>query len=66
MVRLQPTPEENEAEDLAIWLCRNPEAVAALDRRLNPDKGGQTVTSPEPHADGQAEAEADPQAEAGL
>jgi hypothetical protein len=66
MARLQSTPEENEAEDLAIWLCRNPEAAAALDRWLNPGKGGQTVRSPEPHADAQAEAEAGPQAEAGL
>jgi len=50
MTRFQPTPEENEAEDLAIWLCRNPEAAAALDRWLNPDREGKTMPFPEPDA----------------
>jgi hypothetical protein len=50
--------EENEAEDLAIWLCRNPEAADALDRCLNPDKEGKTVPLPEPYAGAQAGAEA--------
>jgi hypothetical protein len=57
MARRRPTAEENEAEDLAIWLCRNPEAAAALDRWLNPDKEGKTGPLPEPDAGAQAEAE---------
>ena len=28
-----------EAEDLTIWLCRNPDVAAALDRWLNSPDG---------------------------
>jgi hypothetical protein len=56
MPRPQPAPEENEAEDLAIWLCRNPAAAAALDRWLNPDKEGTTARRPEPDTSAQPEA----------
>jgi hypothetical protein len=59
MARSQPTPEEIEADNLAIWLIRNPEAAAAPDRWLDPDKRERPYPPGTTCRGTQAEAEAD-------